>query len=683
MPVTEVPHGLQEQYGPDLSEQMSGLGMWLRDRFEDVKSKRLSTEQEWLKDLRQFKGIYETEEWQRLSGGKYRSRLFSKMTRRKVRAFDSRMMEMLFPAGKDRNWSIRHSPEPDVIMTPAAQTLLQQEQMKVMDADVQRLSQESGEPPEQIVQKLQAGGYEPEVSQQQLNEIQLAVAKAAATRMENAIADQLELVHYKRICGKALHSGHKYGTGILKGPLLEVISRPKWVFQEGQWAQVFEKQLTPYVEYVPVWSWYPDAAAKDPMSLEFSFQRHLMLKSQVADLARMPGFDADLIRTYLTNFPDGDAQQLSWETEVDAEDERNHSEESRSIRRYEVLEYWGVLNDAFLRDLGLEPDPLKSPWLHIWVIGHFVIKVGRTPLTGMDHLYHLYYFEEDETSVWGSSVPSIMRDDQHALNSTVRAMMDNVASTVGPQWEVNTDYLHPGERSRDIYANRVWYRRGDGRNPAIRAVEVSSRLNEFLGLKQTFETQIHENTLPAYMQGGSAGSGAGRTASGLSMLMGSANLDVKDQITAFDLGITRSLIKGMYLWNMQFNDDDDLKGDYEVVARGSSSLVAKEIRTQQLDQLLPLLMNPVYADYVDQRKLLDEIFKARDMLDSEILLRPEEYDERKRLKEQLADLQQRLAKSMKLMDELWKLAPTLVRQALDRIPPDQIEQHRQQQANTR
>lgn len=674
---TNVPLDLLEQYSGDLVEKMSGLGLFLRDRMDHEKRQRVSVEDEFLQDLRQYKGQYEAEEWRRLTEQKYRSKLFSKMTRRKVKAFDSRMMEMLFPAGKEKNWSVKHTPEPDVVMTPMAQQLLMQEQQKIAQQDVQQQMQASGEDEETVTRRLQMGGYQPQVPPEKVRQIQLSVAKATSARMEKVIGDQMIELAYKKKCQESLHSGHIYGTGIMKGPLAQISNVPKWV-NNGQWQQQMVQELKPFIEFVPVWSFYPDSAAKQPEDLDYLFQRHVMTKAQVAALAKRPGFDQELLGNYLREFPAGDCTEESWETQMDAEDARNDTVNERVYQRYEVIEYWGTLNDEYLRDLGVEPDPMEVIWVNCWVLGHFVVKIGAAPIEGMNHPFHFYYFDKDESSFWGSGVPAVIRDDQHALNSTVRAMMDNVASTVGPQWELNTDYLPPGEKSREIYPNRIWYRRGDGRYPALRAVEVSSRLNEFLSLKGTFEQQIHENTLPAYMQGQQAG-GAGRTASGLSMLMGSANLDVKDQITNFDLGITKGLVRGFYLWNMHFNQDDQIKGDYEVVAKGSSSLVAKEIRTQQLDQLLPLLTNPAYSNYVDQRALLDEIFKARDMLDSDILLSPQEYDERQKMQQQLQQLQQKLNEQMQLLELLWKSAPTLVRQAMDKIPPESIEQYQQAQ----
>ena len=665
MQATDVPLTVIEKYPNDMLDRMTDLGLWLRNKFDEVAGQRTTLEDRFLMDLRQFKGRYEASEWARLNEDKRRSKLYCRMTRRKVQAFNSRMMDMLFPAGKDRNWSLKNTPEPDVVDTPVARQMVQERMQQLFQEQVMQMSQQSGEPPEQVAQMLQQGGYEPELDPEELRLIGLAVAKASCERMCNVIHDQMLEVKYKLTCKQVLNSGHIYGTGILKAPLAQKKMRPHWVYQNGQWLSEMKPMLLPFIEFVPVWAWYPDPAAKWLEDLEFSYQRHVMLKSQVVDLLNRPGFDAGLIAAYLKEYPDGDCSIENWEVQLDDESEDNDTQEPRTTRRYEVLEYWGVLNDAQLRDIGLESDPLDSIWVTVWVIGHFVIRMGAAPIEGMDHPYHLYYFDKDESSIWGEGVPAVMRDDQSALNGVVRAMMDNMASTVGPQYEVNTDALHPGERTRETYPGRIWYRRGDGRYPALRTVETSSRLQEFLTLKQNFEQQIHENTLPSYMQGGQTG-GAGRTATGLSMLMGSANLDVKDQVINFDLGITRPVVRGFYLWNMQFNDDPNIKGDFEVVARGSSSLMAKELKASNLDQLLPVLANPKYDRFIDDRRLLEEMFKARDLMDTEIILSESEFNEREELRQQIEQLRQQVMQGMTLLEALWKMAPNLVRQAIDR-----------------
>jgi hypothetical protein len=105
------------------------------------------------------------------------------------------------------------------------------------------------------------------------------------------------------------------------------------------------------------------------------------------------------------------------------------------------------------------------------------------------------------------------------------------------------------------------------------------------------------------MTGENATQGAAGTSSGLSMLMGAVNIVIKDLITAWDEGITQPFITGMYRWNMQFNRDPEIKGDFDVKARGTASLVAKEVRARQLNEFGALTANPMDAPFINRHKL--------------------------------------------------------------------------------
>ena len=326
-------------------------------------------------------------------------------------------------------------------------------------------------------------------------------------------------------------------------------------------------------------------------------------------------------------------------------------------------------------DLGFDSDqidPLETRWVNLWVLGDFVIKMAIAPIEGMEHLYHLYYFDKDETSFWAEGLATLMRDDQDGVNASTRAMMDNAARTVGPMWEVNVDLLPPGERTRDVYPDRVIFRRGAPQSPAVRAVQTDSRIKEFLSLRETFESNIHENTVPSYMHGEND-KGVGRTVGGLSMLMGAANVNIKEQIGHFDDGITKTVIRGMYHWNMMFNQNPMIKGDYEVIARGSTSLVAKELRAQQLDQLLPMLSAPQFVPFINNRTLLGEIFKARDLDDSEILLNEEQANDRAMLQQEIDALAQEIAWYKAFMQNMSKTAPSLTREITDSVKPGDVQ----------
>ena len=54
----------------------------------------------------------------------------------------------------------------------------------------------------------------------------------------------------------------------------------------------------------------------------------------------------------------------------------------------------------------------------------------------------------------------------------------------------------------------------------------------------------------------------------------------------FDEYVSAPFIRAMYRFNMQWSPREEIKGDYEVVATGSQSLIAKEVRAQQVLSLI-------------------------------------------------------------------------------------------------
>src|SRR5690606_22176682 len=98
--------------------------------------------------------------------------------------------------------------------------------------------------------------------------------------------------------------------------------------------------------------------------------------------------------------------------------------------------------------------------------------------------------------------------------------------------------------------------------------------------------------IPKYLQGENPGGGAGRTASGLSMMMSNAGKSIKQVVSNIDNGVLRPLLERLHFWNMRFGDDPDLKGDVEIHVRGANALVAKESAQVRRNEFLAATANP-------------------------------------------------------------------------------------------
>jgi len=572
-----------------LEDHATNIGSVLERLFLEAQGHRRFIEERLLQDLRAYRGVYDPEVLARMQ--KNQSRIFSRMTRKKVRTVDARIMEMLFPASKEKNWSISPTPEPRVT-TEAKQNII-----------------------EYITQSIGRAPTEDEVRMVVKQE-----AKKAAESMSLKIEDQLAEVKYRDIIGDVVHSGNLYGTGILKGPLVEKRSREAWVLSNsGEWELGKEELLLPFLEFVPIWDFFPDMAAKSIDDCNYVFQRHVHTSSQLMKLTDRPYFKEDAILDYMRAFPDGDLQYLPHEIELNALGNKEAISPS-AAKRYELKEYWGVIQAGDLADCGCDlpegADKDLDMWGNIWMLGPIVIKAVIVPLKGRKLPFYIYYYDKDETNIFGEGVASIIRDEQVGINSSTRAMLDNAAISAGPQLEVNMSLLAKGEDASSVYPRRIWHRTGlgvDSASPALRVYNIPSYTREYMQIKDMFENQAHESTVPSYMQGDAPGGRVGNTVGGLSMLMGAANINIKEQVRFYDEGITKPFIKAMYNWNMQFTDDPAIKGDYEVSAKGSSSLVAKEIRAQQLDSFATSTLNPYDAPYINRGALLMERAKAYDL----------------------------------------------------------------------
>lgn len=605
------------------SEYITPLATSLNNEFSIAEGDKRSTEQRMLKDLRQYRGIYDPEILNKMHPK--RSKAFIRLTRSKVRAVDSRIMDLQFPANKEKNWSIEPTPVPK--LPPAEMELLATSYWN-----------ELGKIP----------------NDEDMARVVMRAARERSDNMEKEIEDQLVEFKYRDIIRQVVHSGNIYGTGVLKGPIVKERTRKHWTkMEDGTWKLIQRKSIMPKAQFVSVWDLYPDMSAKRPEDMSYIFQRHLMSKNKLLKLAKRSDFNRDAIIAYMDANPDGDAEWKQYEDHMREMSSNTNAKYPESQipkrKKYEVKEYWGMvdrkeieeeLGSPLFPEEGYSNDP--EVMVNAWLLGPMMIKLVVSPISGSKFPYFFYYFDKDETHIFGDGIPTIMRDPQAMLNASVRAMLDNAAISAGPIIEANIDLLADGEDPNDIYPFRSFQRTGigtDGGVQAVRVTKLPSYTAQFMQMVEFFRASADETTnIPSAMTGQAGvaqGMGAaGRTATGLSMLMGSANITLKDQLKNFDDGITKPFIKALYFWNMEFNPTENIKGDFSVNARGSASLVAKEVRLESLNQFLAIIKaDPEAAIVLDSRTLYEEYLKILD-LDDVGLLRSE--DEIKTIREQNA-----------------------------------------------
>ena len=581
-----------------LSPFQSTVGTKLESEWSETEGTKLFSERRMLRDLRQYRGQYDPEVLSKIHPN--RSKAYIRLTRTKVKTFDARMMDLQFPANDDKNWSVEPTPVPEL-----SQPML-----------------------EQIAQQMIAQNPDTVPTEAEVEEILYKSAAKTSSLMSREIADQLSEFDYRSVIRSVLHSGHLYGTGVLKGPMVKEITSKRWYKNEaGSWKQIKITRIIPTAQFVPIWDIYPDMSAKCIEDARFVWQKHLFSKNKLIMLSKRSDFNTDAIESFIKAYPEGNANYKDYEEflrEMSTNTGSDGDSNPPKREKYEVHERWGFMSIEDAKEL--IPNQPKEVWkqmgmevaCNIWMLDGVIIKAVISPVEGAVLPYYFYYFDKDETSIFGDGVPRIMRDPQMLYNASIRAMLDNAAISAGPIIEANIDLLADGEDPLQIFPFRVFQRTGtgiDANQPAIKVSKLPSYTKEFLGLVEFFQDTADESTtIPRSLHGGAnMSSGAQQTATGMSMIIGASNITLKDQVQYFDDGVTTPFIKSMYFWNMEFNEKPNIKGDFNVVARGSKSLIAKEVKMEQINQFLAITNNDLDTMYIKRDVLLRELAEVFDL----------------------------------------------------------------------
>lgn len=584
--------------------KLNDFGLRLFNVFEMYEKDRYAAEMRNLQNLRQFRGIYDPEVLALIP--KDCSKAYPKLTRWKVVGTVARLMQMLFPQG-EKNYAVKPSPMPDL---PTEQ--LQQ----VLDNLVQATAQAQGIDPAQVT--LEDTNIEKAVKE---------YASGKAERMELKVDDDLQEMDYLTLARKVVFSAVLYNIGVLKGPLHIKAKARTWKKDPntGRYTAIEIDKLKPVYEFLPVWDYYPDMTAKTLDQQDGTFERHVMTRAQVEELADRPDFMGERIKDWLNKNKAGNYKAKHWETAMKGEKKSDKTTTTQTeVRKYEVLCYWGGVSGHELSAAGIdvkEEDRGSTFQANVWIIDKTVIKAKLAPLgTDVRH-HHEFVFEEDDLSLLGNGQCDTLRDSQLSICELTRAALD-AASVIGTNLEVNTDLVAPGT-ALDIRKHKVWPREGEGaaaQLPAVRNIPIDSHLGEITPLLELFlGFADKESGLPPPSLGdvSNGGSEALRTQQNASMFLGAAALPIRDTVRNFDR-FTISVISGLVQWNLKYDPNQSRDGDHDVLARGSTSLIAKEVLAQSLDAFRQSI-SPDEAPHVKTRKLLIQRMKSRDLPVDDIL----------------------------------------------------------------
>ena len=584
---------------------------FVEERFNKAEKSRYSDEQRWIKSYQNYRGIYGPDV-QFTSTEK--SRIFVKVTKTKVLAAYGQIVDVLFGSNK-----FPISINPTTIPEGVAESVHFETNPQMKEATAAQPSEEDmklrpGETMGDLKERL--GGLTNKLAPviEDLKEgpgtsptqVTFHPALVASKKMEKKIHDQLEESNANKQLRTTAFECALFGTGVMKGPFAIDKEYPNWD-EEGNYTPTFK--TIPQTSSVSLWNFYPDPDATNMDEAEYVIERHKMSRSQLRALKKRPFFRDNALDTALSL---GESYTKEWWEQV-----MEDADQETKSERFSVLEFWGYVDTDILEDYDIEiPKELKDSdqvSVNIWVCNGQVLRLVMNPFNPTYLPYYAVPFEVNPYSFFGIGIAENMDDTQTLMNGFMRMSVDNAALSGNLLIEIDETNLVPGQ-DLSIYPGKVFRREGGAPGQGIFGTKFPNVSNENMQMFDKARVLADESTgFPSFAHGQTGVSGVGRTASGISMLMSAANGSIRTVVKNVDDYLLGPIGKAFFNFNMQFDYDDSIKGDLEVKAEGTQSLMANEVRSQRLMQFLQIVQNPALAPFAKMDYIIREIANSMDL----------------------------------------------------------------------
>ena len=597
---------------------------FVSERFKRAEDARQGDEERWLRAYRNYRGLYgpdvqftETE----------KSRVFVKVTKTKTLAAYGQIIDVLFgnnkfplsvdptvlPDGVSESVHINIDPAAedgfDVLKStfndsPAEPFIIGPDTKLNPGETLRDLEKRLGPLKEKLApisDKLIEGDGESSTT------VTFHPAMIAAKKMEKKIHDQLvESGASKHLRSMAFEMA-LLGTGVMKGPFALDKEYPNWD-EEGSYDPLVK--TVPATNHVSVWNFYPDPEAANMDDAEYTVERHKMSRNQLRGLKNRPYFMDDSIELAIDQ--GADYVLKHWEMNMEDDDAKSNATE-----RWEVLEFWGFVDIDILEDNGVsipkELRDLPEVNCNIWCCNGEVLRMVLNPFKPARIPYYAVPYEHNPYSFFGVGIAENMDDTQTLMNGFMRMAIDNAALSGNLIIEVDETNLVPGQ-DMSVYPGKVFRRQGGAPGQALFGTKFPNVAGENMQLFDKARVLADESTgFPSFAHGQTGVSGVGRTASGISMLMSAANGSIRSVVKNVDDYLIAPMGRAFFAFNMQFDFDPDIRGDLEVKASGTESLMANEVRSQRLMQFLGTVQNPTLAPFAKMDYIIREIAKSMEL----------------------------------------------------------------------
>ncbi len=569
---------------------LQGLAAHIRSFFTDAQTAREEVEDRMLEALLARRGKYTTAKLQQIAADK-QPEIYMMVASSKMRQIEALLRDVLLGTGAEKPWTAKATPDPSIPPDVV------QEIVSTLTAEIQS-AMASGFPPSMDAARERARQLRDEVDAKIIER-----ATKAAERAERKMEDQQAEGGFLKALDSLITDLATFPTAFIAGPIV----RQKATLQWGENRQpVVETRQVIEWERVDPFDMYPARWAADLNYAPFVRKHHLTRES-LSEMIGVDGFNEDAIREVLTRYGDTGYQEVSTVETSKASAEGRTSVSTERTGLIDALQYWGSASGKILRAWGMTdveiPDETKQYQIEAWLVGTIVIKATLNPDALNRRPIYATSFQRVPGSVWGNSPYDLCRDCQDMCNAAARALAANAGIASGPQVAVLANRIPAGEDITEMFPWKLWQFESDpmgGSAAPISFFQPSIYSSELMSIFERFSALADEYTgIPRYMAGFNGGEGgAGRTASGMSMMIGNATKTIKQVLGNVDIDILMPALERQYYYNRRYGDDPDFDGDLCIVARGALSLMTKEAAQVRNNEFLQIALNSPVAQQI-------------------------------------------------------------------------------------
>jgi hypothetical protein len=577
---------MEEEAGKEPQKELyeDALASYIRNRLSDMRNFRNSRgiSERLLEALRTYKGEYSPDKLADIQqfGG---SEIYARVTATKCRAATALLRDVYL--GAERPWDVDPTPHP---ATPAD---IDNEIQQLVNTEVATMFGAGVEVDPQMIEDRVKGLRK--AAERAAKKVAVQEAERAGERLDDILTEG----GFYQAFAEFLIDLPIFPYAVIKGPVIRKNRQTKWV--NGQPVQESVPKM--YWDRVSPFDLYWSAGSTHVKQADFA-ERIQLSRAELAACRELPGYNREAIEQVLAeSYMDG---LHEWWDTVDTERAQMEDRERwprTSTNLIDTCEFTGFVSGKLLLEWGMDaakvPDPLDEYFVTAWLIDRFVIKVQINKTESNRPPYYISSFEKVPGALVGLGLPDLLDDVQTVCNAAARSLVNNASIASGPQVIVNDEVIDPADDDM-LYPWKRWHVNYDpslvtsGQQP-VQFFQPNMNVQELMGIYEKWNMMGDEiSAIPRYMTGNEKVGGAGRTASGLAMLMGNASKTLQNVAASIDRDVIEPLLHELFNMVM-LTQPGVFKGDELIVVKGVNHAVKREQDRMRQLEFLQLTANPI------------------------------------------------------------------------------------------